>query len=88
MSDKTTAFHIKQVESEINQIFTDLIEISDCENKKKNDKDNIFNSRSLAAYSLHILADVSPRQAAEAIVDGCDDNGIDGFLFNEKQKTL
>jgi hypothetical protein len=88
MSDKTTAFHIKQVEGEINQLFADLIDMSDCENKKKNDKDNVFNSRALAAYSLHILAETSPSIAAEAVVDGCDDNGIDAFLFNEKQKTL
>ncbi|MHC0068136.1 AIPR family protein [Nostoc sp. UIC 10890] len=88
MSDKTTAFHIKQVEGEINGIFAELIDMSDCDGKKKNDKDNVLNSRALAAYSLHILAGVSPRQAAEAIVDGGEDNGIDGFLFNEKQKTL
>jgi hypothetical protein len=88
MSDKINTFHIKQVESEIKNIFEDLIDMSDCETKRKNDKDNNFISRGLAAYSLHILAEVSASKAAEAIVDGPDDNGIDGFLFNEKQKTL
>jgi hypothetical protein len=88
MSDKTKVFHIKQVEGEINDIFSELIDMTDCEGKKKNDRDNVLNTRALAAYSINILAGVSPRQAAEAIVDGGDDNGIDAFLFNEKQKTL
>jgi hypothetical protein len=88
MSDKTKVFHIKQVEEEINDIFSELIDMTDCEGKKKNDRDNVLNTRALAAYSINILAGVSPRQAAEAIVDGGDDNGIDAFLFNEKQKTL
>jgi hypothetical protein len=88
MADRTIAFHIDQVESEIKEIFIDLIDMSDYENKKQNDKKNAFNSRALAAYSLHILADVSANIAAESIVDGVDDNGIDGFLFNPKQKTL
>lgn len=88
MSDKITAFHLKQLECEIHQIFVDLIDMIDCDNKKKNDRDNVFNSRALAAYALHILANISPSKAAEAIVDGCDDNGIDAFLFDEKQKIL
>ena len=88
MADRVVAFRIDQVESEIKQIFTDLIDMSDYENKKTNDKNNAFNSRALAAYSLHILADVSASIAADSIVDAVDDNGIDGFLFNKKQKTL
>lgn len=88
MADRKTALHINQVESEIKEIFADLIDMSDYENKKTNDKKNAFNSRALAAYSLYMLADVSTNMAAESIVDGVDDNGIDGFLFNPKQKTL
>ncbi len=59
MADRKTAWHIDQVESEIKEIFTDLIDMSDSENKKANHKKNAFNSRALAAYSLHMLADVS-----------------------------
>lgn len=88
MSDKTTAFRIKQLEAELRQNFVELIDMSDCEGKKKNDSDNTFISRALAAYSLHILADVNPTQAAEAIVDGFNDNGIDALLFNKQQNTL
>jgi len=88
MADRTTTLHINQVESEIKETFADLIDMSDYENKKTNDKKNAFNSRALAAYSLQTLADVSANIAADSIVDGVDDNGIDCFLFNPKQKTL
>ena len=88
MSDKTITFRIKQLEAELRQIFVDLIDMSDCKGRKKNDQENTFISRALAAYSLHILADVSPSQAAEAIVDGFDDNGIDALLFHKQQNTL
>ena len=41
MADRVVAFRIDQVESEIKQIFTDLIDMSDYENKKTNNKNNI-----------------------------------------------
>lgn len=88
MSNGKSTFLVKQVEAEINQLFTDLIDMSDCGTKKANHKKDAFNSRALAAYSLHILAEVSPSNAAKAIVDGYEDNGIDALLFQKKQNTL
>lgn len=88
MSDKTITFRIKQLEAELRHIFIDLIDMSDCDNKKKNDKENTFISRALAAYSLYVMADISPNQAAEAIVDGFNDNGIDALFFHKQQNTL
>jgi AIPR protein len=88
MSSELSSFHIKQVESELERLFTDLIDMSDYAERKTNEKQSAFKSRALAAYSLHILAEVSPSQAAQAIVDGYDDNGLDGLLFQKRQNTL
>lgn len=88
MSNGKFTFQVKQVEAEINRLFTDLIDMTDYEGKKANQKKDALNSRALAAYSLYTLAEVSPNKAAEAIVDGYDDNGIDALLFNKKQNTL
>lgn len=88
MSNGRSTFQVKQVEAEINRLFTDLIDMSDYEGKKANQKKDALNSRALAAYSLHTLAEVSPSKATEAIVDGYDDNGIDALLFSKKQNTL
>lgn len=88
MSSQLSSFHIKQVESELDRLFTELIDMSDYAEKKTNEKQIAFRSRALAAYSLHVLADASPSQAAQAIVDGYDDNGIDALLFQKRQNTL
>ncbi|NEQ84272.1 MAG: hypothetical protein F6K26_30100 [Moorea sp. SIO2I5] len=91
MNNQLSIFHIKQVEAELKRLFgepEEIIDMSDYETKKANEKQLAFKSRALAAYSLHILADASPSQAAQAVVDGYDDNGIDALLFQEQQKTL
>ncbi|NET82064.1 MAG: hypothetical protein F6J94_08975 [Moorea sp. SIO1F2] len=81
-------FYIKQLEKELNSIFNeDLIDMTDYQNKKNYDKSNAFKSRALAAYSLLTLADIDPIQAANAVVDGISDNGIDAILF-QKQKNI
>ncbi|MBE9118635.1 AIPR family protein [Lusitaniella coriacea LEGE 07157] len=88
MSDQLSTFHIKQVEAELDGLFAELIDMTDYAEKKANEKQLAFRSRALAAYSLHILAEASPSQASDAVVDGYDDNGIDALLFQKKQNTL
>ena len=85
---RLSTFQIKQIDSEITNLFEDRIDMSDYEKKKLNEKQLAFKSRALAAYSLHILAGVSSQQAADSIVDGFDDNGIDALLFQKSQNTL
>ncbi|NEP35913.1 AIPR family protein [Moorena sp. SIO3B2] len=85
--DKT--FYIKQLENELNSVFNDnLIDLKDYPNNKVNEKKSAFNSRALAAYSLLTLADIDPIQAANTVVDGIDDNGIDAILFQENKKIF
>ncbi|MEB3884995.1 AIPR family protein [Lyngbya sp. CCY1209] len=45
-------------------------------------------SRSLAAFAIEKLADVTPAQAANAIVNGENDNGIDAIFFDRSQNRL
>jgi hypothetical protein len=45
-------------------------------------------SRSLAAFAIEKLADVAPSQAANALVDGGNDNGIDAIHFDRTQNRL
>jgi hypothetical protein len=82
-------FLVNQVEGEIKRLFdSDIIDMSDYDGKKGNQKKDAFNSRAIAAYSVHILAEVGVATAAASIVDGYDDNGIDALLFHEQQNTL
>ncbi|MEP6486055.1 AIPR family protein [Microcoleus vaginatus GB2-A3] len=45
-------------------------------------------SRSLAAFAIANLADVTPAQAAHSIINGKNDNGIDAVYFDSSQKNL
>ena len=45
-------------------------------------------SRSLAAFSIEKLAEVTPAQAANAVVDGGNDNGIDAIHFDRTKDQL
>lgn len=79
-------FHTRQVEGAISQLFKDLIDLSDLEQKKQTEV--TFLSRGLAAYSLYVLAGVDVDVAAQSIVDGYEDNGIDAIHYDKKQNTL
>jgi len=45
-------------------------------------------SRSLAAFAIETLADVTPAQAANAVVDGGNDNGLDAIHFDRQKNIL
>lgn len=45
-------------------------------------------SRSLAAFAIEKLAGVVPAQAANAVVDGGEDNGIDAIYFDRSKNRL
>ncbi|MDX2254266.1 MAG: AIPR family protein [Pseudanabaenaceae cyanobacterium bins.39] len=45
-------------------------------------------SRSLAAFAIKNLADVTPAQATYSIINGENDNGIDAIYFDRSQKFL
>lgn len=45
-------------------------------------------SRSLAAFAIANLADVTPAQAVNSVIDGYDDNGIDAVYFDRNLNLL
>ncbi len=69
MNNGDNKFAVKQIQGEIRNLFKDLIDLSDLDGTRI-DKDTALLSRGLAAYSLHLLADISPNEAAQSIVDG------------------
>ena len=79
-------FHVKQIEGTINQLFKDSIDLSDLEQKKQTEIN--FLSRGLAAYSLYVLASIDVDLAAQSIVDGYEDNGVDAIYYDKKQNVL
>lgn len=87
MNNGDNKFAVKQIQGEIRSLFKDLIDLSDL-NETRIDKDMAFLSRGLAAYSLYLLADISQNEAAQSIVDGSGDNGIDAIFWHKNNNVL
>jgi hypothetical protein len=80
--------HLRQIRSYLTKTFNGLIDLSDYQNKSGTDKELIFLTRSLAAFALMSLADISPQEASKSIVDGGQDNGIDSIYFDKREKIM
>jgi hypothetical protein len=80
--------HLNQIQSYLVKTFDNLIDLSDYKNKSEQEKQIAFLSRSLAAFSLIGLVDIEPVKAADAVIDGGQDNGIDAIYFDKQQKIL
>jgi hypothetical protein len=79
--------HVNHIKSQIESDYKDLIDLSDTSAKDKQ-LENFFLTRGLAAYSLQHHSQITPRTAAESIVDGSGDNGIDAIYYDAKSKYL
>ena len=71
--------HLRQIKSYLQKTFNGLIDLSDYQNKSETDKELIFLTRSLGAFALMALADLSAQEASKSIVDGGQDNGLSGL---------
>ncbi|HIK07686.1 MAG TPA: AIPR family protein [Trichormus sp. M33_DOE_039] len=80
--------HLRQIKSYLQKTFNGLIDLTDYKNKPEADRDLIFLTRSLAAFTLMVLADISPQEASKSIVDGGQDNGIDSIYFDRREKVM
>lgn len=81
--------HLNQIKTRVESIFSTLIDITDLKHKPNSEElDDAKRSRSLAAYIIHHLTGCSREQAASAIVDGEDDNGIDAIYWDDKEFKL
>ncbi|MFN6469966.1 MAG: AIPR family protein [Nostoc sp. SerVER01] len=79
---------LTHIKNKLSETLTGLIDISDYQNKPESERQKVFLSRSYAAYSLMSLTSAEPEIAAQAIVDGYKDNGIDAIYYDESEKTF
>ncbi len=83
-----SVIHVNQIKAHLTSLFHEQIDMTDCTEKSAKDYESIFLSRSLAAFVIHIDANVEPIQAAASVTDGFHDNGLDAIFFHESKKTL
>ncbi|WP_193194387.1 hypothetical protein [Nostoc sp. MG11] len=79
---------LTHIKNKLYETLTGLIDIADHQNKPDAEKQKVLLSRGYAAYSLMSLASVEPEIAAQAIVDGYRDNGIDAIYYDESEKIF
>lgn len=77
-----------QVKKKIEKDFANLIDLSDVTEVNSTDKKNFFLTRALAAYTISHFAQVENEIAANSVVDGGNDNGIDAVYYDEKSRLL
>ena len=77
---------VNQLRRRLQQTYDKLIDLSDVKNES--DLENCFLSRSYAAFSLEILADISPEEASKCLTDSYDDNGIDALYYDQSFNDL
>jgi hypothetical protein len=80
--------HLRQIKAYLQKTFKGLIDVSNYQNKSEPDRELIFLTRSLAAFTLMVLADISPQEASKSIIDGGQDNGIDSLYFDRREKIM
>lgn len=81
-----SVLHVNHIKAKLADIYKDKIDITDA--KSDQDKENFFLTRSYAAYTLQVLANIEPDIAANSITDSYDDNGIDAIYYDRKNKFL
>jgi hypothetical protein len=79
---------LTHIKVKLNESLTNLIDMSDYDNKPESEKQKACLSRSYGAYSLMSLASADAEVATQAIVDGYGDNGIDAIYYDENEKNL
>ena len=83
-----SVIHVNQIRNQVERFFTGIVDLRDVEKASPEMKEAFFLTRGLAAYAIHYLSGVEPKEAALAVTDAGDDNGLDAILFHEQNKRL
>lgn len=75
--------HIQQIKNKVYDAFAAKIDASDITDRDR-EKDAKITTRCLAAYAIHYASGCSEQDAADAVVDGGNDNGIDAIFYSNE----
>ncbi len=79
--------HVGHIKSTLQKRFHGLIDLSDVSKHGSPDQvTQFFLTRSLAAYALTQAGQIDDKVAADAVVDGGQDNGIDAIYYDAAEK--
>ncbi|MEU9320440.1 AIPR family protein [Streptomyces sp. NPDC048295] len=87
MEDRTDALQgvpleVRQVRTALTREFVGLLDLGDLPALSPAQRERLFLSRALAAKAAQLVSDCTAAEAAEAVIDGADDHGIDAVLVS------
>lgn len=82
-----SVIHINQISTKISELFKDHLDLSDI-GEYDSQKEDKITTRCLAAYAVYNTIECSPQEAAQAVVDGGDDNGIDAIFYSAPSRRM
>jgi hypothetical protein len=80
--------HVRQIRANLEKVFRPLIDLSDLKGMPEDGITNCFLSRALAALSLSYIANLSSKDAADAVTDGFHDNGLDALYYQPSERMI
>ena len=80
--------HVRQIRAYLDKTFRPLINLHDAGNRSPDEQQIIFLSRALAAFAVAYTAKIEPEDAAKAVTDGWDDNGLDAIFYHPSERVL
>jgi hypothetical protein len=79
--------HVNQIANKVGDLFKDIVDVSDL-----NTNDAEFTTkrltRCLAAYAVFCIGNASETEAANSVIDGSNDNGIDAIYYSPTNKRM
>ncbi len=82
-----TVLKVNQIKAKIRQMFEAHLDLSDT-SKSDQERDVKILTRCLAAFAVYSQAGCTEQEAAEAVWDGSDDNGIDAAFFDSSESRV
>ncbi|WP_324718003.1 AIPR family protein [Carboxydochorda subterranea] len=83
-----SVLHLRHVRLTLERLFKGVLDMSDCQHHSGQLYEFTFLSRALAAYSVMYHAQCDVSTAANSVIDGYDDNGLDAVHYDELTRTL
>jgi hypothetical protein len=85
--DTMSIIHVGHIRSNLNSRFATLVDTSDVASALGSERDSFVLTRSLAAFALAQVASIDDAVAADAVVDGAQDNGLDAIYYDPTEKV-
>ncbi len=82
-----SSLKVSQIKAKLQKMFEPHLDLQDISTTDK-ERDQKILSRCLAALAIYSQTGCTPKEAAEAVWDGSDDNGVDGAYFDQSDSRV